>query len=298
MKYVLTGGAGHITKPLAEKLLSAGHQVTIIGRNADNLKELTAKGAKAAIGSVEDTVFLKQAFAGADAVYTMVPPNFAVASMKGFIAQTGKNYTEAIKANNIKYVVNLSSIGAHMAEGCGPVSGLYRAEESLNTLKDVNIIHLRPGYFYYNLLSNAGMIKHMNIMGSNFGGTENFKLVLSDTNDIAEAAAEELQKLSFKGHIIKYIASDERNTNDIAKVLGNAIGKPELPWVAFTDEQALGGMLQAGLPEEIAKNYTEMGHAMNSGKMAEDYWKNHPPKLGSVKLEDFAKTFAAVYQSN
>ncbi|WP_315820426.1 NAD(P)H-binding protein [Paraflavitalea speifideaquila] len=74
MNYVLTGGAGHITKPLAETLLAAGHQVTIIGRNAANLQELVNKGAKAAIGTVTDIPFLTAAFAGADAVYIMNPP--------------------------------------------------------------------------------------------------------------------------------------------------------------------------------------------------------------------------------
>jgi uncharacterized protein YbjT (DUF2867 family) len=66
MKYVITGGAGHISKPLAEKLLKAGHQVTVISRNADNIGSLTNNGAKAAIGSVEDIAFLKKTFSGAD----------------------------------------------------------------------------------------------------------------------------------------------------------------------------------------------------------------------------------------
>lgn len=77
MKYVLTGGAGHITKPAAEKLLAAGHEVTVISRNADNVKELIAKGAKLAAGSVEDAAFIETALRGADAVYLMIPPNFA-----------------------------------------------------------------------------------------------------------------------------------------------------------------------------------------------------------------------------
>ena len=74
MKYVITGGAGNISKPLALQLLKAGHTVTVIGRNAANLTELTNAGAKAAIGSVEDIAFLTASFTGADAVYTMVPP--------------------------------------------------------------------------------------------------------------------------------------------------------------------------------------------------------------------------------
>lgn len=297
MKYVITGGAGNISRPLTEKLLKAGNDVTVIGRNAEHLKPLTDLGATAAIGSVKDSGFLKTAFAGAEVVYTMAPPDYTVADLKKNIAEVGKSYADAIRANNIKYVVNLSSVGAHLAEGCGPVTGLYRAEQALNELKDVNIKHLRPAYFFSNLLGNINMVKNMNILGANFGGP-GFKMVLADTNDIADAAFEELINLNFTGHSVRYIASDERETDEIAKVLGNAIGNPELPWVTFTDEQALGGMLQIGLPEDAAKNFTEMGQALQSGKMMEDYWKNQPGSLGKTKLEDFAKTFAFVYKKN
>src|SRR5450631_2055873 len=168
MKYVITGGAGRTSKPIVLSLLQAGQQVTVIGRNASHLQELVENGAKVAIGSIEDVDFLKKSFAGADAVYTMIPPNLGVKDLKEFIGQIGKNYSEAIRANNIKYVVNLSSVGGHMAEGAGPVSGLHKAEEELNVLTDVNILHLRPGYFYENLYGNLGMIKNMNILGNNY----------------------------------------------------------------------------------------------------------------------------------
>jgi len=297
MKYVITGGAGNISKPLAEKLLKAGHDVTVISRNAENIKPLVDPGAKPAIGSVTDTAFLIKTFTGADAVYTMVPPNYATNDMKASIGEVGKNYVEALKAANIKYVVNLSSVGAHLPDGVGPVSGLYRVEQAMNELKNTNIKHLRPTYFFANFLANVGMIKNMNIIGGNFGGAD-FKMLLADPADIAEVAFEELTNLNFTDHSFRYIGSDERSTDDIAKILGDAVGKPQLPWVTFTDEQAFGGMTQVGLPENIAKNYTEMGQAMQDGSMFEDYWKHHPDKLGKTKLEDFAKTFAAVYNSN
>lgn len=297
MKYVITGGAGNISKPLAEKLLKAGHDVTIISRNAENIKSLTDQGAKAAIGSVDDVEFLKKNFANADAVYTMVPPRFDAPDMKAHIAFIGKKYAEALKATNVKYVVNLSSVGAHLPDKVGPVSGLYKVEQSLNELNNINIKHLRPVWFYTNLFANVGMIKHMNILGGNFGG-DNFKMLLAYPGDVAEAAFEELSGLNFTGHSVRYIGSDERSTTDIAKIIGAAISKPDLPWIVFSDEQAYQGMIQAGLPENVAKNYTEMGHAMQDGSMFEDYWKHHPNKLGKTKLEDFAKTFAPVYNSN
>src|SRR5579871_5850236 len=284
MKFVITGAAGHISKPLAEKLLAQKHDVTVVSRNEKNIQPLIDKGAKAAIGSVEDVAFLTKTFTGADAVYTMVPPNMAAAQWKKWIAQIGKNYADAIKASGVKYVVNLSSIGAHLAEGCGPVSGLYFVEKALSELKDVHIKNLRPAFFYPNLLSNVGMIKSIGIMGANFGG-QDLKVVMVHPTDIADVAFEELSKLNFTGHSIRYIASDERTTDEIASVFGNAIGKPGLKWVEFSDEDALKGMLGAGLPEEAAKNYVEMNISLKSGKMTEDYWK-HRPVLSKTKLEE------------
>lgn len=295
MKYVITGSAGNISKPLSEKLLAEGHEVTIIGRNAENLKLLTGKGAKAAIGEVEDEAFLKSAFAGADAVYTMYPPQYAALDLSAY-GELASKYAAAVKVNNIKYVVNLSSIGAHLPEGCGPVSGLYRAELELNKLTDVNVLHLRPGYFYLNFFGNLSMVRDMNIIGNNSGDSA-AKMILSHPNDIAEAAADELLHLQFKGHSVRYLVSDERTQGEVAKVLGTAVGKPELPWIDFTDQQSYEGMIGAGLPEEMAKKFVEMGGAIRSGKMWEDVLQHHPQTFGNTKLEDFAKDFAAAYKA-
>jgi uncharacterized protein YbjT (DUF2867 family) len=293
MKYVLTGAAGNVTKPLAEKLLAAGQEVTIIGRNAEHLKPLTDKGAKAAIGSIEDAAFLQQTFTGADAVYLMAPPQYAAQSLDAY-RQIGANYVAAIKAAGVKYAVTLSSVGAHMPEGCGPVTGLYLVEQELNQLPDTNVLHLRPGFFYVNFYGSTGMIKGMNILGGNYGDS-NATMILAHPEDVAEVAAQELLQLSFKGHSVRYIASDERTTGDVAKVLGTAVGKPDLPWVGFTDEQAYEGMSQVGLPPTMAEKYAEMGRAMRTGKMWEDYQAHRPQQLGKTKLEDFAKEFAAAY---
>ena len=296
MNYVLTGSTGNITKPLAEKLLSAGHQVTVIGRTAENLKSLTDKGAKAAVGSIEDTAFLTEVFKGADAVYTMVPPKWDASDWKTYIGSIGEKYAAAIKNAGVKYVVQLSSIGAHLPEGVGPVSGLYRVEQALNKLADVNVRHIRAAYFYQNLLANVDMVKHAGIIGANFSVNDN-KFTIVDPTDIAQAIFEELTTLNFKGSSVRYVVSDEISTDQIASEIGNTIGKPDLTWVKFTNEQSLQGMKQAGLSEEVAKNYTEMGQSLDTGKMNEDYLKHRSSALGKVKLKDFAKVFAAVYNS-
>jgi len=294
MKYVITGSTGHISKPLSVQLIKAGHDVTIISSNHDRVKEIEALGAKASVGSLEDIAFITKTFEGADAVYTMVPPKWDAQHWKEYIHGIGKNYAAAIKASGVKKVVNLSSVGAHMPKGCGPVSGIHFVEQELDALNGVHVLNLRPAYFYYNLLGNIGMIKHAGIIGGNYG---DITLPMVHPNDIAAAAAEELLKLDFKGKSVRYIVGDERKTSEIAKVLGNAIGKPGLPWIQFKDEDALNGMVQAGLPREIAENYVEMGTAIASGEMSADYNK-HKSTLSHIKLEDFAKEFAAAYANS
>lgn len=295
MKYVITGGAGHISSPLAEKLLQQGHQVTVVGRQADKLQALVSKGATAAVGSIEDAAFVKTAFAGADAVYAMIPPNFVAENFRHYQNTVARNYVEAIAANHIKKVVVLSSIGAHMGNGAGPVDGLADFEDLLKKQQGIDVKFLRPSYFMYNLFAMIPLIKGMNIAGGNFAGGDE-KLVLVHTSDIADAAAEELLALNFTGYSVRYIAGDEKTGTEIAAALGNAVGKPGLPWVVFSDEQSLEGMKQAGLKETMAEAYTTMGRALREGKMQEDYWKNRPV-LGKIKLDDFIKEFTAAFNA-
>lgn len=297
MKYVITGSIGHISKPVVQALVKAGKEVVVVTSNQERVKDIEALGATAAVGSVEDVPFLTSTFKGVHAVYTMVPPKMDAADWKNYIGQIGKNYATAIQANQVPYVVNLSSVGAHMPEGCGPVSGLSRAEQALNNVTGTNILHLRPAYFYYNLYSNIGLIKHMGIIGGNFSLPDK-KFPIVEPADIADVVIDALLHTSFRGQNIQYIASDEVGTDQVAAVLGSSIGKPDLKWVTFTDEQALQGALQAGLPKEVASNYIEMNHALHTGEMYSDYWKNHPATLQKTKLADFAKSFAAAFNAN
>jgi uncharacterized protein YbjT (DUF2867 family) len=291
--YVITGSIGHISKPLVEGLVKAGKEVTVITSSNDRVKEIEKLGAKALVGQVQNLDFVKTAFKGADVVYTMIPPIWQTSNWRASQNEVAKNYAEAIQFNGIKYVVNLSSIGAHVGNGVGPVDGLYDFEQLLNKIPGLNVKHLRPSFFYYNFLSQIGLIRQAGFMGSNFGDGE--KLFLVHPNDIASAALDELLNLKFAGNSVRYIFSDERSGQEIAEVLGKAIGK-DLKWVVFTDEQQKEGLLGAGLSETHAQGYTQMGKALREGVMQEDAKRNRP-SLGKTKLEDFAKEFATAFQS-
>jgi uncharacterized protein YbjT (DUF2867 family) len=292
MKFIITGSTGNVSKPLASNLVKKGHDVTVITTKPAKVQSIEQLGAKAAVGTIGDVDFLVKTFTGADAVYTMVPPDFSAGDYRDYMAGVGRNYVAAITRSGVKRVVNLSSIGAHLPEGTGPVKGIYDVEQLMNKLDGVSVLHVRPGFFYYNLLANIDLIKHSGIMGANYG--EHTTMVLVHPVDIAEVITESIQH-PFEGKSFRYVASDLRSTDEIAKVIGEAIGKPDLPWIDFSDENALDGLLKAGLPPEIANNYVEMGSAVRSGILFEDFMKQKPA-LSKIRLEQFAKEFAEAYK--
>lgn len=317
MKIVVTGSLGNISRPLTTELVQKGHEVTVISSKPEKEKDIQALGAKAAIGTLDDVDFVTATFTGADAVYCMLPPfnyfdpNLDVMAAAGKLATM---YAQAIQTSGVKKVVHLSSIGAHLDKGNGLLAFHHLAESILKKLpSDVAIIHMRPVGFYTNIYDFKDMIKGKGFLGlfltlrysgvmdmikgktgliaANYGAEDKSPWV--SPKDIAAAIAEEIT-MPFSGRKVRYVASEELTCNEIAKILGTAIGKPYLKWALMTDNQMLSGLKMFGLPQSRAEGVVEMNAGIHSGLVDEDYYRNRPV-LGKVKMKDFAKEFAAVY---
>jgi uncharacterized protein YbjT (DUF2867 family) len=293
MKIIVTGSLGNISKPLATELVQQGHAVTVISSQPDRQAAIEALGATAAIGTLEDANFLVATFAGADAVYAMVPPSYRELDSRAYFQRIGRHYAQAIQQAGVRRVVQLSSWGAHRDHGTGGILGSHDVEEILAAVPGLALTHLRPTSFFTNYYGFVGMIKGAGFLGANCAGS--YRVALVHPNDIAAAAAEELAKPNATtGRTIRYIASDERTQDEVAQALGAAIGQPDLRWVAFTDEQMRQNLLKNGLSPNTTTDIVDIYASMNSGALAEDY-EQHKPALGKVKLEDFAKEFAAAF---
>lgn len=291
MNMIVTGSLGNIGKPLTETLVQKGHAVTVISSSPERQGDIKALGATAATGSLQDAEFLASAFGGADAVFAMVPPNYSTPDMRAYYRDIGSSYAQAVQASGVKRVVHLSSFGAHLDRGTGPILGSHDVEGILNET-NVSLTHLRPTYFYYNLYGYIDMIKARGSIAANYGGDDKIPLVAP--SDIAAAAAEELEKAT--GTNVRYVVSDEHTASEAAHILGAAIGKPDLEWVTITDEQMQAGLEATGMSAYIAGLLVDMYASIHSGALAEDY-EQHKPNMGEVKLEDFAKEFAAAFNA-
>ncbi len=293
MKIIVTGSLGHISKPLIQELVQKGHTVTVISSSAEKQKEIEALGATAAIGSLEDARFLTTALNGADAAYCMIPPaNYFDHSLDltAHVRKIANNYAQAIGQSDIKRVVFLSSIGAHLPKGNGIIAVYYEVEAILNKLSNVAITYIRPTSFYYNLLGYTGMIKQ-GFIAANYGEE---KINWVSPKDIAAAIADEITT-PLEGRGVRYVSSDERTGSETAVVLGEAIGKPDLKWMVVPDEQVQSGLEAAGMQPAIAAGLVEMYASARSGKFWEDFQLHKPAVMGKVKLEEFAKEFATVF---
>lgn len=292
--YVVTGATGHTGQIVAERLVTAGKKVRVVGRDAAKLKKIT--GAEAAVGSLEDFDFVAKAFAGASAAYVLVPPNYAL-PQGGFRAYQNRIIQSAINAldkSRTSHVVTLSSVGAHLGAGVGPVCGLYDMEKAFTAyLPKANVLHLRPTYFMENLLANIGMVKSMGILGTPLAADVAMPFIAS--RDIGAVAAKHLLELDFKGHSVQeLLGARDVTMNEVARALGTAIGKPDLKYVAVPYDDAKLGLLQMGLSEEIAGMYVELSRAFNDGTRPTQ--SRSPSTTTPTTIEEFAKSvFAPAY---
>lgn len=293
--FVVMGATGNTGRATAESLLASGEKIRVVGRDARRLGELTKRGAEAAVGDVHDVEFLTKAFADADGVYALIPPDYTYADYAARYATIADVIATAISNAGVKRVVFLSSLGAQHAEGTGPITGLHRAEARLKQLVGVDVLLLRAGYFMENLYGSIGLIKHQGVNGSNI--LADTPMAWVDTHDIGAAAAHALITHDFTGVSVRELISPrEFPMAEATKIIGAAIGKPGLTYVVFPDADFVAGLVGAGFAPEFAQSFVEMGHAMNTGRIAPPVEQSHTHR-GRVTIEQFATGFAAVYSA-
>ena len=293
--YVITGATGKTGRLVAESLLARGNKVRAIGRNAEHLRPLVEKGAEAFVGSVAESKTMIEAFEDAHAVYLMTPPDYQAEDPRGYQNNVGKAYAEAIRESGVAYAVNLSSVGAHLSKGTGPISGLHDVEQHLNQLRNLNVVHLRAAFFMENFLSSIPLIKSRNIIGMPL--QKDLKIPMIDTGDIAEYAARLLLRLDFSGQSIReLLGAGDYSMEQTTRMIGKAIGKDDLAYVQFAYEQAEQAMIAMGLSPAVARSLSEMNRAFNEGRVRPQEARN-AENTTPTTFEKFAACFAAMYRS-
>jgi uncharacterized protein YbjT (DUF2867 family) len=264
--YVIAGATGNTGSVVAKSLLAKGQKVRVIGRSADRLRPLAAKGAEPVVCDLTDGAALTEAFTGARAVYVLIPPNLASQDVRAYQDRVTDAVATALEKAGVKYAVSLSSFGADKSEKTGPVVGLHQLEERLNRIAVLNVLHLRAGYFMENTLAQIGIIQMLGISAGPLN--PELKLPMIATRDIGVAAAEALLRLDFRHQQTRELLGQR----DIAMAeataaIGKAIDRPNLTYSRLPDEQVRMGLTQFGMSVSMADLILEMSAALNSGYM-------------------------------
>jgi len=289
--YAITGATGNTGTVIAEKLLAAGQKVRVIGRSAERLQPLVAKGAEAFTGSLDDVATMPRAFPGARAVYAMIPPDMKTADYRADQDRISAALAAAIEKAAVPYVVSLSSFGADKPDKTGPIAGLHNLEEKLNGIANLNALHLRPGYFMENLLPQVGVIRSMGMMAGPLKADTALPLIA--TRDIGEAAAAALSALKFSGKSTHELQGARDVTmKEAASILGQAIGKPTLSYTSAPAMMLKPAMMAMGISGNMVDLLLEMSGAIDGGRVVA-LEKRGPQNTTPTTIEWFATNIFA-----
>src|ERR1700731_1047549 len=261
--YVILGASGNTGSVIANSLLSAGKKVRVVGRDSGRLQRFVDKGAEPFTSNMSDAAALTKAFSGGRAAYLMLPP----AKSREDQERDSDGIAKAVKESGLRYAVHLSSYGAQVAKGAGPVSGLHSSEQKLNAIKDLNVLHLRAAYFMENNLAAIGMIHGMGIFGNAL--LPDLKIPMVATRDVGDYAAQRLLHLDFSGKQTRELLGErDLSMTEATAVIARGIGKPDLRYMQFPHDQLQQGLTQMGIPPKKAAVYIEMFKAINAGIIA------------------------------
>jgi len=290
---VITGATGNTGRPAVEALLASGERVRAIGRDAQKLEPFTQKGAEAFVGKVEDAEQMSKAFQGATAVYLLIPQS-ADQDYRAYQDSVSDAYLQAITSARVPYAVTLSSLGAQHAEKTGPIVGTYHLEQKMNSVPGLNVLHLRPGPFMENLSMSMEPLRKMGFLP---GGTDgDLPVALTATKDIGTYAAKRLHARNFSGSSVQELSGPRDITmKEVAKIVGNAIGKPKLSYMQVPFMMLEPALVQTGMPKETAKLLIEMWKAGNAGLLAAQQKQSAENRLPTTIESFVAEVFAPAY---
>ncbi|HXA76491.1 MAG TPA: NmrA family NAD(P)-binding protein [Candidatus Acidoferrales bacterium] len=289
--YVLLGGSGNTGSTIASLLLAKGQRVRVVGRDLRRLERFVRKGAEAFTADMSDATALTKAFSGARAAYLMLPPITSREDQE----RESDAIARAVKESGLRHAVHLSSYGAHVPEGTGPVTGLHSSEQKLNAIGGLNLLHLRAAYFMENNLAAIGMIHGMGIFGHAL--LPDLRLPMIATRDVGDYAARRLLDLDFSGKQTRELLGErDLSMKEVTAVIARGIGNPNLRYEQFSYDQVQQALTQSGFSPTKAAVYIEMFRAINAGVLAAQELRslqNSTPTSFEKFVQD---VFAPAYQ--
>jgi uncharacterized protein YbjT (DUF2867 family) len=264
VKIVITTPTGRIGRQVLGTLLGSGEPIRVITRDPSRLPAQALERVEVVPGSHGDFSVVDQAFAGADAVFWLVPPDPRAESVTAAYVDFTRPACEAVKRHEVKRVVGVSALGRGTAVAGN--AGLVTASLAMDDLIEgtgAGYRALAMPSFMDNILGQAERIKSQGVFSSPISGDR--KLPSCATRDIAAVAARLLLDDSWSGTgSVPVLGPEDLSFNDMARIMSEVLGKP-VRFQRITAGALKTALTGRGMSEAMAQGMVDMMVAKNEG---------------------------------
>jgi uncharacterized protein YbjT (DUF2867 family) len=223
---IITAPTGNIGHQVLEHLLGSGEPIRVIARDPTRISPQAGQRVEVVPGSHGDADVVNKAFAGADAVFWLVPPDPHADSVEAAFVDFSRPACESFASQGIKRVVGVSALGrgTPWAANAGLVTASL-ATDDLIASTGVSYRALTMPSFMDNLLRQVEAIKRQGMFFSPISGDR--KLPSCATRDIAAVAAKLLLDPSWSGQgSVPVLGPEDLSFNDMAQIMSQVLGRP------------------------------------------------------------------------
>jgi len=261
---VVTAPIGLIGHQVLDNLLDSFEPIRVIARDPSRLPAHTRERIEVVQGSHGDRDVVTRAFAGADSVFWLVPPDPRAGSIESAYVDFTRPACEAFKRQGVKRVVGVSTLGrgTPWAAHAGLVTASL-AMDDLIASTGVSYRALTMPSFMDNLLRQVESIKKEGLFSLPISG--GLKQPSCATRDIAAVAARLLLDHSWGGVESRpVLGPEDLSYNDMARIMSEVLGTT-VRFQQITGEAFKARLLARGMSEAMAQGNLDMWVAYNQG---------------------------------
>jgi uncharacterized protein YbjT (DUF2867 family) len=261
---VITAPTGNIGHQVLSHLLEAGAPARVIVRDASKLPEPVRNRVEVVEGSHCDAGIVERAFAGADALFWLVPPNPKARTVDEAYVDFTRPAAAALQRHGVKRVVDITALGrgTPWADRAGLVTSSFRMDDLIASTGVAFRAVSNPS-FMDNIARQAVPIREKGLFFLPFDGDK--KMPAAATRDVATTAARLLLDANWTGigHVA-VLGPEELSFNDMAAIMADVLGKP-IRYQRVSFETYKAGFVERGMSDAMALGMTDMAWAKNEG---------------------------------
>jgi uncharacterized protein YbjT (DUF2867 family) len=259
---VITTPTGMIGSQVLDLVTAGDEPVRVIVRDPERLAPEIRDRVDVVAGSHGDAAVVDRAFAGADGVFWLAPPDPQAETLDAVYADFSRPACEAFVHHGVRHVVGVSALGRGTTQPAGLVTATLRMDDLIAST-GAGYRALTMPSFMDNTLRQIEPIRTEGLFFSTVDPDR--RLPTCATLDIAAAAARLLLDRSWSGNAeVPVLGPEDLSHDEMAQIMSDVLGTTvryrQVPIDAFGQQ-----LVQRGQSDAWVRGMAEMMEAKNAG---------------------------------